>query len=119
MRPCSSKKRILEMVTSGKSGRSAARTSPMLMDGRGPSCRRAAALATGPSPPGAGPAAPRAGVEHHPVLADLDLVAVPQDDLVDAVALHVRAVQRAHVTKDEHAAGPAHELRVAPRHRDV
>src|SRR5436305_14653821 len=107
------------MVTSGKSGRSAVRTWPMLIEARGSSCRRAAALATASSPLGAGPAAPRARVEDHPVLADLDLVAVPQGDLVDPVALHVGPVERADVPDDEDAAGAAHELGVAAGHRHV
>src|SRR5690349_10925378 len=88
--PCSSRNRIFEIVTSGKSGRSSARTAPMLsVDGSAPR-RPAAAFTTGGSLPAARPAA---RVEHHAELADLDLVAVVEDDLVDAVTLHVGAVE--------------------------
>jgi hypothetical protein len=58
-------------------------------------------------------------VEDHPVLADLDLVAVPQDDLVDPITLHIGAVERAHVAHDEDAPGAAQELGVPAGDRDV
>src|SRR3954454_20771673 len=91
----------------------------MLMGEVRPACRRAAASATGGSPPGVGLAAPRARGGHHPVLADLHLVAVAQHDLVDPGTLHVGAVEAADVADDEDTARLAYELRVLAGNRDV
>src|SRR3954465_10159715 len=121
-RPCSSRKRILEIVTSGNSVRSVDSTSPMLIGEVRPACRRSSrrwASATGGSPPGVGLAPGRARVEDHPVLADLHLVAVAQHDLVDPVALHIGAVEAADIANREPPARLAHELRVLPGDRDV
>src|SRR5690606_40620454 len=65
------------------------------------------------------PARPgRARVERHPELADLDLVARLEHRALDAVAVDVRAVERADVTHDELVA-LAHELDVLAGDRHV
>src|SRR5690242_13009898 len=70
------------------------------------------------SPPRAGSGPALAGLEDHPELADLHLVAVPQHGLVDPVSAHVGPVQAADVPDDELAL-PADELGVLARHRHV
>src|SRR6516162_10114681 len=56
--------------------------------------------------------------EGQPELAHLDLVPVVEGGLLDPLAVHVGAVQAAHVAHDEPGSMPV-ELRVAPGHRDV
>ena len=58
------------------------------------------------------------GEEHEAVLPDLHLVAVLELDPVDPVAVHVGAVEAAHVADRERLAA-AVELRVAAGDRDV
>src|SRR5918993_652650 len=60
----------------------------------------------------------RAGEEHQPELADLYLVAVPQQLLLHEVAVDVGAVQAAQVLDHDALVGPG-EGGVASRHRDV
>src|SRR3954449_3172949 len=100
------------MVMPGKSGRRRSRTSPMFSR-------------TLPAP-----AAPIASVmgwrslrlvaleEHQPVLADLDLVGVLEQDGVDPVAVDVGAVEAAGVGHGERVALTG-ERRVPTRHRHV
>src|SRR5690348_13492749 len=59
-----------------------------------------------------------AGQEHQPELADLHLVATLQRDLVDALAVHIGAVEATDVADGE-ALGRLAELRMTPRHGDV
>src|SRR3954452_22346375 len=106
MRPSSSRKRILEIVTSGYSGRSCPSTSPMLMNARDGmpavlGTLTSAALLGGPG----------TGQEHQAVLADLDLVAARERRRLDALAVEVGAVEAPDVADDEAAALPQ-ELRV-------
>jgi hypothetical protein len=68
-------------------------------------------------PSGAG-AAGAAGEEDQLELADLELVAVLDLGVVDALAVEVRAVERPDVADSVARPGP-HDLRVAARHRDV
>src|SRR3954468_23872324 len=132
-RPSVSQSRILEMLTSGKSGVSRASTSPMLMDW---SRRETAGLTCGPrgvvSPAGDVAGASLGGtlgtalrgrpdssdVDDEPELADLDLVAGDDGARVDALAVDVRAVEAADVADGEGAL-LADELGVLARHRDV
>src|SRR4051794_9275470 len=106
MRPSSSRKRILEIVTSGYSGRSCPSTSPMLMNARD---GMPAVLGTATSAALLGRPGP--GQEHQAVLADLDLVTTRQRDRLDALPVEVGAVEAPHVSYDE-AAALAEELRV-------
>src|SRR4051794_25615284 len=108
MSPSASRKRILEMFRPGKSPRSWLSTSPMLSRARD----EADCLIVLPTCPGV------AGEVHQTVLADLDLVATLKGDLVDAVTVHVGAVQAAHV-RDRVAVAGTPELGVAPGHGDV
>src|SRR5689334_16111475 len=110
MSPSSSRKRILEIVTSGKSGRSLPSTSPMLMKACPP-------LVCG-SATSAHLSCCRAGEEHQPVLADLHLVAPGEHGALDALAVEVGAVEASHVAHREPVALPD-ELGVPTRHRDV
>src|SRR5947208_297078 len=98
------------METSGKSGRSRANTAPMLMLAGLESPRPAAALTMPPAPgqprqhairtrPWSGGTTAR--MEDEAVLADLHLITVMQDDLVDPVAIDVGTVQAADVTNQE------------------
>src|SRR4051812_36199224 len=121
------------MLTSGKSGVSSARTSPMLMDW---SRRETAGLTCAPrgvvSPAGDVAGASLGGtlgpalcggpgssdVDDEPELADLDLVAGDDGARVDALAVDVRAVEAADVA-DREGALLADELGVLARHRDV
>src|SRR3954453_4645836 len=101
------------MLTSGKSGRSDASTSPMLISDR--AC--CAELMPRPPPageprgrpPGPEPSRLLAGVVDQAVLADLHLVAGHQRRLVDALAVDVAAVERSNVAHREPVAR-AHEL---------
>src|ERR1019366_1133693 len=104
--PSASRKRILEMLTSGKSGASVARTAP-IVNGR--------AVAAWLTPGGL---LGGTGIEHQPELADLHLVACLQSGLVDALPVDVGAVQRADVTHQEDVTLAA-EGRVLARHRDI
>src|SRR3954451_2621687 len=113
MRPSSSRKRILEIVTSGYSGRSCPSTSPMLMNARDGmpavlGTLTSAALLGRPGP----------GQEHQAVLADLDLVAPRQGGGLDPLPVEVGAVEAADVAHDEATALPQ-ELRVPARDGDV
>src|ERR1035437_3947637 len=104
--PSASRKRILEMLMSGKSGASVARTAPIVNG------RRAAVGLTRSGLLGG------TGIEHQPELADLHLVASLQSGLVDPLPVDVRAVQRAHVTHQEDVTRAA-EGRMLAGHRDV
>src|SRR5664280_540753 len=87
--PSDSRKRILEMLMSGKSGASVARTAPIVNE---PGV--AAGLTRGGLLGGT-------GIEDQSELADLDLVTSLQRGLVDPFPVDVRAVQRADVTDQE------------------
>src|SRR4029450_1463015 len=105
IRPSASRKRIFEMVTSGNSARSWASTSPMLdrllVDGCAVTPRSPVVVTQRP-----------AGGEREPELADLDLVAVLQRRLLDALPVDVGAVEAADIAHQERVLrGPA-ELRV-------
>src|SRR6516165_417192 len=56
--------------------------------------------------------------EGQPELAHLDLVPVAEGGLLDALAIHVGAVQAAYIAHDEPGPLPV-ELRVTPGHRDI
>src|SRR3954452_20637835 len=101
MRPSSSRNRILEIVTSGYSGRSWPSTSPMLMKARE---GMPAVLGTATSAALLGRPGP--GQEHQAVLTDLDLVTTRQRDRLDALPVEVGAVEAPHVSYDEAAALP-------------
>ncbi len=101
MSPWLSRKRIFEIVTSGNSA-----------------CSRAKHLADRHVRP-VGHAARPPGEEHQLELPDLHLVTVRQGDLVDAMPVHIRAVQRPDVSKDVLARWSAGHLDVPPGHRDV
>src|SRR6478735_1328764 len=103
MRPWLSRKRIFEIVMSGKSPRSVARTSPI--DWWSP-------LMLSPA------RSRRAHVEGQMEPSDLDLVAVVERADVDPLAIDVRAVQRPGVAHDE-AVAVADDLAVPARDRDV
>src|SRR5215216_2946292 len=90
------------MSSSGNSAVSSARACPMLLR----AAWRNSALRRG------------AGEEHQPELADPDLVAVLQQGVVAAIAVHVGAVEAADVVHPEGALG-ARELDVPPRDGDV
>src|SRR5690606_35154535 len=70
-------------------------------------------------PPGSSCAAGGPHQEQQPELADLHLVARVERDLLDALAVHIRAVEAAHVAHRELAAAVAVELDVTARDRDV
>src|SRR6478609_3930419 len=101
-RPLSSRKRILGIVTPGKSGRSRSRTSPMLRRTR----PEAAAFAPSDSVMGSSSLVLVALEEHQAVLPDLDLVGVLEEDGVDPVAVDVGAVEAAGVGDGEGVALP-------------
>src|SRR5690242_14947916 len=103
------------LISPGKSARSRSRTCPMLNSSppsADSSTVRSAARFSAATPTAS--ALGVAGVEHQPVLADLDLVTVVQRDLVDPVAVDVGAVETAHV-RDGVARLGALELRVPAR----
>src|SRR3954447_1849749 len=103
-RPSASRKRSLDslMSSSGNSAVSSARACPMLLR----AAWRNSVLRRG------------AGEEHQPELADPDFVAVLQQRVVDAVTVHVGAVQAAHVVHLVGAVG-AMELHVPAGDGDV
>src|ERR1700742_736922 len=121
--PLSSRKRILDALMSGNSGRSCARTSPM------PNWPRAGCSLMGCFPSGPSRAILRApaarigrgrvraqvlaGQEQQPELADLDFVPSGQLGFLDTLPVDVGALQAAHVP-DGVAAALALELRVPP-----
>src|SRR4051794_1687579 len=115
MSPWLSRKRIFEIVMSGKSPRSVARTSPIDWW---------SALIVDPSPgPPLGPTVPPATslvahVEGQVEPTDLDLVAVVERADVDPLAIHVRTVQRPGVAHHEPTPLPD-DLAVAAGHSDV
>src|ERR1035437_8848485 len=104
--PSASRNRILEMLMSGKSGASVARTAPIV---NGPEA--AAGLTRGGLLGGT-------GIKTQSELADLDLVTSLQYGLVDPLPVDVRAVQRADVTDQEDITFAA-EGRMPAGHRDV
>src|SRR5271169_1424504 len=122
--PSASRKRILEVLISGNSGRSWASTSPMpnwpradcslMMCPPGTSCvvLGAPAAAVG----GRGPRVRTeilAGQEQQPELANLHLVPAGQLGFLDSLPVHVGAVKAAHVADREPGAVPV-ELGVPP-----
>src|ERR1700753_2278845 len=112
--PSASKNRILEMVTSGKSGLSSSRTAPIDIPARA-GLSGALKLASGSSVVVAllGP-----GQEHQAELADLDLVAVGQRRRIHRFAIDVGAVEAPHVHDVEFAAFQA-EFGMTTAHRHV
>ena len=131
IRPSASRNRILDVLMSGNSGRSWARTSPMpnwppvswaLMRRPRVRARPEAAGAThSPGHLGRGGRGwrPRVradvltGQEQQPELADLHLVPADQLGLLDPLPVHVRAVEAAHIADGEPGAVPV-ELGVPP-----
>src|SRR3954464_13764338 len=103
-RPSASRKRSLDslMSSSGKSAVSSASACPMLLRA---ACRNSV-LRGG------------AGEEDQPELADPDLITVLEQCVVDAVTVHVGAVEAAHVVHLVGPLGPV-ELHVPARHGDV
>src|SRR6187200_172608 len=99
MRPWLSRKRILEIVTSGNSSSNSPRTSPM---------DRWAA-------PGS---AIGALEQHEAELPDLQLVAMVQHGPLDALLVDVGAVERPGIGDDVPLGGPL-DRRVPAGHRDV
>src|SRR3954470_17747238 len=103
-RPSASRKRSLDslMSSSGNSAVSSASACPMLLRA---ACRNSV-LRGG------------TGEEDQPELADPDLVTVLEQCVVDAVTVHVGAVEAAHVVHLVGPLGPV-ELHVPARHGDV
>src|SRR5665647_1537024 len=93
MSPSASRNLILEMVTSGKSGTSAAKSATIVIrrgvvDGFTPCGGRRWSLRD-------------TGIEHETELADLHLVAGLEGDLFDPLPVDVGAVQRTDVANQE------------------
>src|SRR5262249_41994142 len=108
------------MVTEGKSGRSWSSTSPMLSRTR-PEAALAPVIPLTAGSLRGGRRTVRGLValeENQAVLADLHLVGVLQDHGVDAIAVHVRAVQAAGV-RDAEGRALACERGVPPGDGDV
>src|SRR5437763_7030897 len=106
IRPSASRKRILDVLMSGNSGRSWASTSPM------PNWPTVSGIVLGTSAAAVRGRSPRVradvltGQEQQPELADLHLVPAGQLGFLDPLPVHVRAVEAAHIADSEPGAVP-------------